>query len=104
MGCGTIKTKEQNKADIKARIMETEAEIDRITGNAVHRREEKIAELISLSVGKRMQTLSGIPLFTEEEHGCLNKLRVKRSGLNDILERFFRQTFQSLLDEDEPLY
>ena len=104
MGCGAIKTKEQNEADIRAKIMETDAEIDRITGDAVHRREKKVDELISLSVDKRLQTLSGIPLFTEEEHECLNKLRVKRSGLSDILERFFKQEFQSVSDEDEPLY
>ena len=99
-----MKTKEQNKDAVKAKIMETDAEIDRITGDAVHRREEKAAELINLPLEKRMQILTEIPLFTVEEHDCLNKLRVKRSGLNDILERFFTQVFQSLPDEDEPLY
>ena len=99
-----MKTKEENRADIKAKIVETDAEIDRITGIAVHRREEKAAELVKLSLGKRKRILDEIPLFTSEEHDCLNKLRVKRSGLSDILERFFTQAFKSLPNEDEPLY
>jgi hypothetical protein len=99
-----MKTKEQSKDAVKAKIAETDAEIDRITGIAVHRREEKAAELINLPLEKRMQILTEIPLFTAEEHDCLKKLQIKRSGLSDILERFFAQAFQSLPDEDEPLY
>ena len=99
-----MKTKEQNTAGVKAKIMETDVEIDRITGNAVRRREEKTAELVKLPLGKRMRILAGIPLFTVEEHDRLNELRVQRDGLSDILERFFTQTFKSKPDEDEPLY
>ena len=104
MGCGAIKTKEQKKADIKTKIMETEAEIDRITGNAVRRREEKTTELAKLSLSKRMQILVEIPLFTAEEHSRLNELREQLNGLNDILERFFTQAFQAVPNEDDPLY
>ncbi len=99
-----MKTKEQNTVDIKAKIMETDAEIDRITGNAVRRREKKTAELAKLSLSKRMRILTGIPLFTEEEHSRLNELREQRNGLNDILERFFTQAFQAVPSEDDPLY
>ena len=99
-----MKTKEQSKDNIKTKIVETDAEIDRITGDTIHRREKKVAELINLPLEKRTQILMEIPLFTAEEHDCLNKLRVKRSGLNDILERFFTQVFQSIPNEDEPLY
>ena len=99
-----MKTKEQSKDAIKAKIMETDAEIDRITGHAVQRRDEKTTELIKLPLEKRMKILEEDPLFTAEEHDCLNKLRVKRSGLSDILERFFTQVFQSPPGEDEPLY
>ena len=104
MGCGAIKTKEQNTADIKAKIKETTVEIDRITGIAVQRREEKTAELIKLSLRKRRQILSEIPLFTVAEYDRLNELRVQHSNLNDILERFFTQTFKAKPDKDEPLY
>ncbi len=99
-----MKTKEENQTDIKAKIAKTGAEIDRITGDAVHRREEKAAELAELSLEKRMQILAETPLFTAAEYDRLEELRVKRSGLSDILERFFKQAFQSLPDEDEPLY
>jgi len=99
-----MKTKEQNEADIKAKIVETDVEIDRITGDAVHRREKKTAELAKLPLGKRMRILAEIPLFTEEEHTRLDELRVQRAGLIDILERFFMQAFQSIPTEDEPLY
>ncbi len=84
--------------------METTVEIDRITGIAVHRREEKTAELIKLSLRKRRQILSEIPLFTVAEYDRLNELRVQHSKLNDILERFFTQTFKAKPDQDEPLY
>ena len=99
-----MKTKEENRAYIKTRIVETDAEIDSITGHAVQRRDEKTTELIKLSLGERMRILNEIPLFTAEEYDRLNELRVQRSGLSDSLERFFEQTFRSAPDEDEPLY
>ena len=84
--------------------MEIEAEIDRITGNAVHRRENKSAELVKLPLRKRMRILNEIPLFTVEERDRLNELRVQLGGQNDILERFFTQTLKAKPNEDEPLY
>ena len=99
-----MKTKEQNRAEIEAKKVKVDAEIDRITGNAVHRREEKATELAKLSLEKRMQILAETPIFTAAEYDRLDELRVQLNGLNDILERFFKQAFQSLPDEDEPLY
>ncbi len=99
-----MKTKEQNKADIKTKIMETDAEIDRITGIAVQRRDEKTTELAKLTLRERKRILAKIPLFTVTEYDRLNELRVQRNGLNDILERFFTQTFKAKPDKDEPLY
>ena len=99
-----MKTKEENRADIKTKIEETTVEIDRITGIAVHRREEKATELAKLPLEKRMQILAETPLFTAAEYDRLDELRVQRSGLNDILERFFIPSIHSSPDENEPLY
>ena len=99
-----MKTKEENRAEVEAKKVEVDAEIDRITGDAVHRREEKATELAKIPLEKRMQILAETPLFTAAEYDRLDELRVRLNGLNDMLERFFKQTFQSLPDEDEPLY
>ena len=104
VGCGTTKTKEENQAEVEAKKVEVDAEIDRITGDAVHRREEKAAELAKLPLEKRMQILAETPLFTAAEYDRLDELQAQLSGLNDILERFFTQSIHPTPDEDEPLY
>ena len=100
MGCGTIKTNEQYRADVKAKIMEIDAEIDRITGIAVHRREQEVAEL---PFTKRMQALAETPLFTPAESERRNELQIQRDGQSDILKRFFKPALQAELDEEEDL-
>ena len=100
MGCGTIKTNEQYRADVKVKIMEIDAEIDRITGIAVRRREQEVA---GLPFTKRMQTLAETPLFTPAEQERRNELQVQRDGQNDILKRFFKPALQAELDEEEDL-
>ena len=104
VGCGATKTKEENRDNIKTKIEETTVEIDRITGIAVQRREEKAAELAKLPLEKRMQILAETPLFTAAEYDRLDELQAQLSGLNDILERFFTQSIHPTPDEDEPLY
>ena len=102
MGCGAT-TSEQHQADVKAKIMEIDAEIDDITGNAMCRREEYIAELAKIPLRKKMPILAETPIFTPAERERINELQVQRDGLDDILKRFFKPALQAELDEEEDL-
>ena len=83
--------------------MEIDAEIDRITGTAVRRREEYVVELAKIPLRKKMPTLAETPIFTPAESERINELQIQRDGQNDILTRFFKVALQAELDEEEDL-
>ena len=103
MGCGATKTNEQHIADREAKILEIDTEIDRITGIAIHRREEYIAKLAKIPLGKKMPILAETPIFTPAESERINELQVQRSGQNDVLKRFFKVALQAELDEEDDI-
>jgi hypothetical protein len=98
-----MKNKAQHEADIKAKIMEIDAEIDLITREAVGRRDKMTAKLSSLPLTKRMRILAETPIFTPAEQERRDELQVRLDGLNDILKRFFKPALQAELDEEEDL-
>jgi len=83
--------------------MEIDAEIDRITGNAISRREEYTAQLAGMPLRKKMPTLAETPIFTTAEQERLNELHIQLNGLEDILKRFFKPALQAELDEEDDL-
>ena len=83
--------------------MEIDAEIDRITGTAMRRRDEYIAQLARVPLGTKMPILAETPIFTPAEQERLNELQIQLDRLDDILKRFFKPALQAALDEEEDL-
>ena len=98
-----MKTNEQHIAEAKARIKEIGAEMDHITEIAMRRRDEYVAQLARVPLGKKMPILAENPIFTPAESERLNELQVQLDGSDDILKRFFKPALQAELDEEEDL-